>query len=508
MRDSGSQLRLNILRQDAERNILAPLRTHGWEATIEREDQGGDGQLVIVAKRGDASRRVALLYSSGTDNGIYRRLEAEVDVILFRGQPYMVQSFTAGIIKPVKSLDDFHLILVDWNRETSDTLCVAQALEEDATEAIIEPRRFLSENPIDAIWARLSQLRSSTLARKMIAQRALVERVTLDANDIASKGEGVAFAVRNAIDYFAPKETQNVSQRVLNLYYGSLSFAFAELLASPKGSRTLAELEGATKQGHGLYTLDGLKEGVADFTVGALKSGFFTRWAKALSADPIVAVDQKPKKPEDLAALPAQSWFTLEQLFARIPELADIYVDVFDGSPAWLRAVYHQASNARPGLYASGERPTASYILLIDGSGRLKAEDVRAFPGPLREITQVASGSHANHFRVAVDHPDASFWYDVLPLHHSPFERSALTLPLFGTLQDYRATCVVILYALSILVRYRPGLWRRIQEGDLDHFRALIETFLTIVERMLPQQFLETIIGQPISVHQPGSFFS
>ncbi|WP_445147378.1 YaaC family protein [Dyella sp. Tek66A03] len=501
-------MRLNILRQDAENTVLAPLRTHGWDATIEREDQEGDGQLVIVAARRDATRRAALLYSSGTDNRIYKRLETEVDVILFRGQPYMVQSFTAGVTKPVKALDDFHLILVDWNRETSDTLGIAQVLNEGPTEAILEPRRFLSETPIDAIWARLSQLRSATLARKMIAQRALVERVTLDANDIASKGEGVAFAVRNAIDYFAPKETHNVSQRVLNLYYGSLSFAFAELLASPKGSRTLAELEGATKQGHGLYTLDGLKEGVADFTVGALKSGFFARWAKALSADPIVAVDQKPKKPEDLAALPAHSWFTLEQLFARIPELADIYVDVFDGSPAWLRAVYHQASNARPGLHASGQKPTASYVLLIDGSGRLKAEDVQAFPGPLREITQVASGSNANHFRVAVDHPDASFWYEVLPLHRSPFERSALTLPLYGTLQDYRATCVVILYALSILVRYRPGLWRRIQEGDLDHFRALIETFLTIVERMLPQQFLETIIGQPISVHQPGSFFS
>ncbi|WP_199099497.1 hypothetical protein [Dyella sp. ASV21] len=501
-------MRLNILRQDAENSVLAPLRTHGWEATIEREDEEGDGQLVIAATRQDVTRRAALLFSSGTDNRIYKRLESEADVILYRGEPYMVQSFTAGVTKPVKALGDFHLILVDWNRATSGKLGITQVMDEDTTTPTLEPRRFLSETPIDAIWARLSQLRSATLARKMIAQRALIDHATLDADDISTKGEGVAFAVRNAIDYFAPKEAHNVSQRVLNLYYGSLSFAFAELLASPKGARTLAELEGATKQGHGLYTLDGPHEGVADFTVGALKSGFFSRWAKTMVATSIVSVDQKPKKPDDLAALPADSWFTLEQLFARIPELGDIYVDVFDGPPAWLGAIYQPDLNQRSAFNASGEKATASYILLVDSSGRSKAEDLQAFPGPLREITQVASGRNARHFRVAVDHPGAQYWHEVLPLHSSPFQRNALTLPLFGALQEYRATCVVILYALSILVRYRPSLWRRIQEGDLDQFRALIETFLTIVERMLPQQFLETITGQPISVHQPGSFYS
>jgi hypothetical protein len=227
-----------------------------------------------------------------------------------------------------------------------------------------------------------------------------------------------------------------------------------------------------------------------------------------MATDPIANLDQKPKKPGDLASLPEDSWFTLEQLFARIPELGDIYIDVFDGPPAWLKTAYVQALNQQPMLNSSGEKPSASYILLIDGSGRMKAEDVQSFPGPLREITQVTSGRKARHFRVAVDHPDAQHWHEVLPLHRSPFERNALTLPLFGTLQEYRAACVVILYALSILVRYRPSLWRRIQEGDLDQFRALIETFLTIAERILPQQFLETITGQAVSVHQPGSFFS
>ena len=47
-----------------------------------------------------------------------------------------------------------------------------------------------------------------------------------------------------------------------------------------------------------------------------------------------------------------------------------------------------------------------------------------------------------------------------------------------------------------------------VQEGDLDHMRALIEAFLAVAERVLPEQFLVTVSGQPVSANQPGSFFS
>jgi len=43
--------------------------------------------------------------------------------------------------------------------------------------------------------------------------------------------------LRNASDYFQAKDGQTLSQRVLNLYYGSLSFAFAEMLAAPLGAK-------------------------------------------------------------------------------------------------------------------------------------------------------------------------------------------------------------------------------------------------------------------------------
>jgi hypothetical protein len=62
-------------------------------------------------------------------------------------------------------------------------------------------------------------------------------------------------------------------------------------------------------------------------------------------------------------------------------------------------------------------------------------------------------------------------------------------------------------WALSIVVRYRPSLWRRVQEGDLDHMRALIEAFLAVAERVSLKQFLEQITGQRVFAKQPGSLY-
>lgn len=101
-------------------------------------------------------------------------------------------------------------------------------------------------------------------------------------------------------------------------------------------------------------------------------------------------------------------------------------------------------------------------------------------------------------------HPGHEYWWGALRLHHSPFINGALILPLFGVIDQFRAICVALLYALSIVVRYRPGLWRRVQEGDLDNVRVLPEAFLAVVERMLPEQFLQSIGGRKVAIQQPS----
>jgi hypothetical protein len=504
--DSGSAQRLAILENEAERHFIEPLKVHGWNAAIESSSPNGQF-LIISASRGGHQHKVALLYSSSTDNLVYKTLAQQVEHIYYQGEPYQLEAYTQGVEKPVSGLRDFGTEIVRWNRESSEGKF--SPANDDAHVGAERPpiRRLLSEEPIAAIWLRLRQLQSVTLAKKLIATRSQQANVELDEDTLHQKAEGVAFALRNAADYFNARDLRNVSQRVLNLYYGSLAFASAEMLASPHGANTLSEIEKSTVQGHGLYTVDGAASGLENLIVGAISNGFFPEWLRVSQLGNPNLPRAKVKKFSDVAAQPRDSWITVEELFASIPEVGDLFVDIFDSAPRWVTPVFDQMTNM--GLIGFGKRPlNRSYVLLIDDSARLTKEDIAAFPGPISEIAAISSIQSGRHFRVGVDHAGHDYWWGALKIQHSPFERNALLRPIFGVVDDYRCICVVLLYALSIIVRYRPSIWRRVQEGDLDHMRALIEAFLAVAERVLPEQFLVTVSGQPVSANQPGSFFS
>src|ERR1700722_8650975 len=110
---TGHEARMGILRGDAERKLLDPLRTHAWNAAIEREFDDG---LVIAAERGGHRHKVALIYTSATDNKIYKSLAAEVEHIFFNGEPYRINEYAYGVLDRVSSADDFHTVLVEWNK--------------------------------------------------------------------------------------------------------------------------------------------------------------------------------------------------------------------------------------------------------------------------------------------------------------------------------------------------------------------------------------------------------
>ena len=111
-------------------------------------------------------------------------------------------------------------------------------------------------------------------------------------------------------------------------------------------------------------------------------------------------------------------------------------------------------------------------------------------------------------FRARVDHPGIEHWSQALPLHQSPFENGgALILPPLCDFNEYRVIAMAVLYALSILVRYMPRSWRRVEGGDLDQHLALVKTAMGVFERILPQEFLEAITGERVVAAQPGSFW-
>jgi hypothetical protein len=499
MGGTGIEVRMRILRQAAAQEIIKPFRTHGWDADVFSENLDGE-YLVMRATKSDVERKVALMYSSATSNTHYKVLDASVDHIFTNGALYHIERYAYGIATPVEPVGEFFPLLVAWNKELAPAML--PAAPETLPRAI---RHITGESPLDGVWARLNQFASVQLAEKLVRRRATDERVALSEEVVKAKAAGVAFAIRNAADYFRAIPHDSLNKRILNLYYGALALAFSELLASPRGPADLDEVEGMTKQGHGLYTVPSQTADFGGLNVGVLATGFFPRWVSFLGEDTSLFPRSKPKTASDLEKLAPRMATTLCELLAAIPEISDLFSEVFDIPPSWLVPVVDREAN--PGLFGRGAAPQgATYVKLIDSSGLITRDRIETAGLPIAEITLLTEPADERGFRVRVDHVGHTYWHGVVPIHRSPFEqRGALILPVVSGASQYRAIAMVVLYALSILVRYMPSAWRRVEGGDWDHHLALIKTTLGVFERLLPQQFLESILNESVYARQPGS---
>ncbi len=499
MAGSGVELRMGILRDAANQQILKPLLSHGWTATIAEESEAGEYLLINADKTG-SSHTVALMYSSATDNRHYKELDNKVSHIFINGQLYLVESFAYGISTPVSSVGDFFPLLVQWNREVAPPKLIKNFKSSSGTI-----RRIVSESPLAGIWSHLGQFSSLELAKKLVARRAEIEGVELAHAQIQSKASGIAFSVSNAADYYKGAPHESLNKRVLSLYYGTLSLAFAEMLAAPNGPADLDELEGMTKQGHGLFALASETGNFSDLTVGVLATGFYPQWASFLGYDTSAYPRAKAKAAGDLEnaeKYPAQSFASMAVLLSAIPELGDLFLQVYEDEPAWVIPHVDTASLHRQ----RGVPASSSYIFLSNHSRRVSESRIASQEWPFAELTKVKDSDQESQYRVRVDHPGLNYWYEPLLLHRSPYlQAPALIMPVLGGVQDYRAIALAILYSLSILVRYMPGSWRRVEGGDWDQHLGVMRATLDVFERVLPQEFLESISGERVHTSLPGS---
>ena len=503
--------RLPLLRKEVEQRVLEPFRSHDWSPTIVRENNNEDC-IEIAASRERVTVRIAVLYSSsGIPNEKYVELSKRVNRIFFRGQPYILDTFTRGVKVPVEPIDDFFPFLVSLNKQ------VESDRSRTATRRKTGVLRLTAENPIDAVIARLQQFTSVHLATKLVERRAAKESFPISCETTKSKATGIAYSMRSALDYLVSTSSDKLNKRVISLYYGTMALAQAEMLASPSGPVDLNEVEDMTKQGHGLYTLPGPNGGFADLHVGIIATGFMPRWVSCLGHD-TTRYPRKKARTNDLEDKYANMVCPLRDLFASIPEIDDLFAEVFGGPAGWI-LVYFDTSEARSHSATSGKQTDSTYVKLADRSERISVDKLRDGGWPLAEIRQVtekdAFGQEAGEeqsrtvFRARVDHVGHRYWWGVLPTYSSPFfSGQALILPTIGDLQEYRTIAAVILYALSIMARYMPSAWQRIEGGDEDHYLALVKASLAVWERVLPQHFLESIAGERVHTAQPGSFFA
>ncbi|KTT57308.1 hypothetical protein NS337_01350 [Pseudomonas oryzihabitans] len=495
----GIKLRMGILHDAAKQQMLGPLSSHGWIASVVDESEDGE-YLVIDAAKGEKKHSVALMYTSATDNRHYTHLDSRVSHIFTNGQLYHVESYARGITTPVSSLGDFFPLLVEWNSELAPAKPSKKIVNSPGATL-----RIVSENPLAGIWSRLNQFSSSELAKKLVLRRAQREGAVLADEQVDSKASGIAFALGNAADYYKGAPYESLNKRVLSLYYGTLSLAFAEMLAAPNGPSDLDQLEGMTKQGHGLFALSSVTGHFGDLKVGVLATGFYPNWANFLGYDITFYPKAKAKSVGDLdnsVKYPPQSFAGMSVLLSAVPELGDLFTQVYDDEPAWVIPYTDTASRR-----AQGDANTSSsYIFLKDQSKKISEARIALQDLPLAELKKFETKDDGEVFRARVDHHGLKYWHDALLLHKSPYlSNPTLIFPVLGGVPEYRVTSLAILYSLSILVRYMPSAWRRVEGGDWDQHLSVMRAVLDIFERILPQQFLESISGERVHTSLPGS---
>ena len=156
------------------------------------------------------------------------------------------------------------------------------------------------------------------------------------------------------------------------------------------------------------------------------------------------------------------------------------------------------------------KKTNSTYGLFVDRSGKLTVDSLTNADWPLADIQRVGDYDGTGvAFRARIDHTGHDYWWRVLPIYSSPFgKHRTLLFPTVGGHREYRTIAAVTLYSLSIMARYMPSAWRRIEGGDDDQYLALVKAALAVWERLLPEQFLETIAGETVHTAQPGSLFA
>lgn len=426
-----------ILRSQVEQWVLGPLRSHGWSAAITREANRGPS-IEVTADKGAVGTRIAVLYGSGgISTATYEQLRTQVDHIFFAfGDRSDLDSLTVDVTVPIDPIVDFLPFLIGLNKK----------VEPDQSPAVVPHpqktvRRLTAENPLQAVMARLEQFTSVKLAERLVERRSTSVSSSLSSQQVSGKATGIAYSMRSALDYFSSTPVDKLNRRVIGLYYGTLAFSQAEMLASPSGPGDLDEVEEMTKQGHGLYTFPVQSDGFAGFRVGVLATGFMSRWMSFLGYDVSAYPKKKPRTLRDLCGLPDRMVCPLQDLFASIPEIDDLHAEVFGGQPGWISAAHDTLSNARtPALGPRVSKPTSTYAKLIDRSGKVPIASIENAGWPFAEIQEARHHEgEGRTFRVRVDHTGHEIWWSALPVHSSPYGKQAtLLFPTLGGHREYR----------------------------------------------------------------------
>lgn len=348
---------------------------------------------------------------------------------------------------------------------------------------------ILSENPLQTIWLHLSAFESVPLCERMIRERAATLKKTLGDDLVKAKAVALAYFMRNAREYFSDPPAES-TKRILVSYYGLLSIACALLVADPSNDHDLASVERATAHGHGMGSTDGAGGlGFPDAPRLYIKAeGFFVEYLRNENVDPTpLVVKGSTSKPKPAA----QAWdrgVSLDDMIARLPELAELYYQVTTKSPLSVAVSVK--------TYSLGSPVSVRFKGVTELAEDFIQDTLRP---PMTFQRVVASDSLAAHWRGHVPHTKERPWHEELPTYFSSMAYWSWFKPVLGVIHDPIALHLMASYLLSIIVRYKPSVWREVVRDGGSTFYPLIRAYIEVVHRVVPEFVLQQLLYRRVT---------
>jgi hypothetical protein len=390
-------------------------------------------------------------------------------------------------------------------------------IHQPANDETMNYEELIADDRTEMVWLRIQRLTSESLCRKLIKERI----PEIDDELLKAKASGLASAIRGALGFWGG-EALDLNSKVLSRYYGLLQLTIAEqIVASP--NLLLKEIEDFTKYGHGLFTLSD-PENVfpTAFNIGLLNSGYFQKYLEFRGVELEENIfTKRPREWGKVDDAAKSKLVSLPELFSRVPELQTVVREYFDRPPLAFRvatSVLNATQRFTIGHHKSNEsiyqlqRINSDYnpevtsgVAIFRQDGDFSPEFLNSLGLPLSDIIEVAPPGQGwgTHFVGTLHHSLKTKWYEKLKPHHSAYCPRSLVAPLWNRVTDPLIINFLILYGLSIIVRYLPATWHRIDQGDLDHFRELLKHYFVIVDKVVPEMMYERITGKRLIVNRP-----
>ncbi len=382
---------------------------------------------------------------------------------------------------------------------------------------------LVAENVLETLWLRLKRLTSITLCRKIIERK----HPSLSPEISEKKASDMSWAVRSALGYWETK-SGGLNSRILSRYYALLQISMAEQIGSENPDDDLPSIQRYTESGHGLFTIsdNGTSSFPSSYFIGCLRSGHYYEYCKHLGINlsPLI-FDRRPHSFHEIDSTKRSKLISLEELLCRVPELQAVIGESFGRKPLSFHIGYanrnhqlkieqtranlfnHFSQNMPSSPSAENEEQETTYISIYTHGYEYSLEEIKDLDLPIKNIgLEHDPISNTDHFTGAFVHPKGH-WGSFLKPYKSGYSGTSLVVPFWG-INDPFLLHLTVLYGFSIVVRYLPDLWHRIEDGDLDHIRTFLEHYLVIVDNVLPKIIVERLTGIHLLITQPGSLNS